>query len=226
MFNNYFNGTDTLGVPDRRRFQTDDSFLLRYYNHPEKTGISQMAMSFTTDWGCEYGGGVVCTGGDANTPSQQFAGWMAYNHIWFHNNRFAITPGGGVMTNPGRYLTLLPPINGADAITGSPYFPEGPGLQAHQWDATLNFQYYPAEFITFWGKSGIATRTCRISRAEAASRRPAGTTDRPSISRATPARPLAQPTSWPRRRPAAAGPAASGSPISGRPKPYCRWASW
>ncbi|HVZ23060.1 MAG TPA: outer membrane beta-barrel protein [Vicinamibacterales bacterium] len=154
VLNNYFNGTDTLGVPDRKRFQTDDSFLLRYYHHPENSGISQMAMSFTTDFGCEFGGGVVCHGGDANTPTQQFAGWMAYNHIWFHKDRFAITPGGGMMTNPGRYLTLLPPINGADAGSGSPYFPEGPGTQAHQWDMTMNLQYYPRDFLTFWWEAG------------------------------------------------------------------------
>jgi hypothetical protein len=154
VFNNYFNGTDTLGVADRKRFHTDDSFLLRYYHQPDNKGISQMAMSFTADFGCEFGGGVVCTGGNADTPSQYFAGWMVYNHFWFHNDLFAITPGGGVMANPGRYLTLLPPINGADAITGSPYFPEGPGLKANMWDATLNFQYYPREFLTFWWEAG------------------------------------------------------------------------
>jgi putative OmpL-like beta-barrel porin-2/carboxypeptidase family protein len=154
VFNNYFNGTDTLGAPNRRRFHTDDSFLLRYYHHPEKTGISQMAMSFTADFGCEKGDGVVCTGGNATTPSQYFAGWMVYDHIWFHNDLFAITPGGGVMSNPGRYLTLLPPINGADAISGSPYFLQNPGSQANMWDATLNFQYYPREFLTFWWEAG------------------------------------------------------------------------
>jgi hypothetical protein len=154
VLNNYFNGTDTLGAPDRRRFHTDDSFLLRYYHQPDNAGISQMAMSITADFGCEYGNGVVCHGGNATTPSQQFAGAMAYNHIWFDHDRWAITPGGGFMRNPGRYLTLLPPINGADAISGSPYFPEGPGLDIHQWDATLNLQYYPKDFITFWWEAG------------------------------------------------------------------------
>ena len=157
VINNYFNGTDTLGVPDRRRFQTDDSFLLRYYNKPENNGISQMAMSITGDWGCEYGGGVSCTGSGTAAeggPIQQFKGWMAYNHIWFRRNQFAITPGGGIMSNPGRYLTLLPPINGADAVSGSPYFPQTPGSQAHQWDMTLNLQWYPKDFITFWWEAG------------------------------------------------------------------------
>ena len=31
------------------------------------------------------------------------------------------------MNNPGRYLALVPPINGATAVTGTPYFTENPG---------------------------------------------------------------------------------------------------
>ena len=41
----------------------------------------------------------------------------------------AMTYGGGKMNNPGRYLTLLPPIDGADAVSGSPYFTANPGRQ-------------------------------------------------------------------------------------------------
>ncbi|PWT83953.1 MAG: hypothetical protein C5B57_05775 [Blastocatellia bacterium] len=154
VFNNYFNGTDTLGVPDRKRFHTDDSVEVRYYNHPEQIGLSKMAMSFTADFGCEYGGGVQCTGGDETTPSQYFAGWMAYNRFWFHRDLWALTLGGGKMTNPGRYLTLVPPINGADAVSGTPYFPATPGSEVHQWDSTLNVQYMPKEFVTFWWEMG------------------------------------------------------------------------
>jgi hypothetical protein len=154
VFNNYTNGADAVGIPDRRRFHTDDSIEIRYYNKPESTGLSKIAMSFTADYGCEWGGGVTCHGGDAATPSQYFAGWMVYNRFWFNKDKFAITPGGGVMTNPGRYLTLLPPINGATAFTGTPYFTASPGDQAHQWDMTLNFQYMPKDFITFWGEVG------------------------------------------------------------------------
>jgi hypothetical protein len=54
------------------------------------------------------------------------------------------------MNNPGRYLTLLPPINGADAISGSPYFPESPGLQSHMYDSQLGYQWMPREHITWW----------------------------------------------------------------------------
>ena len=153
VFNNYTNGADAVGVPDRQRFHTDDSIEVRYFNKPENAGLSKMAFSFTADFGCEWGGGVTCNGGPEG-PKQQFAGWMAYNRFWFHKDLIGVTLGGGVMSNPGRYLTLLPPINGADAFTGTPYFTEAPGDQAHQWDATLTVQYMPKDFITFWGEAG------------------------------------------------------------------------
>jgi hypothetical protein len=75
---------------------------------------------------------------------------MVYNRVWFGQDKYAITWGGGRMSNPGLYLTLLPPINGADAISGSPYFPQSPGLQAHMYDSQLNFQWMPREHITWW----------------------------------------------------------------------------
>ncbi|HEV3216162.1 MAG TPA: TonB-dependent receptor, partial [Vicinamibacterales bacterium] len=153
VFNNYTNGADAVGFPTRKRVHTDDSIEVRYYNSPDSTGLSKMAFSFTADAGCEYGGGVTCNGGSGG-PKQQFLGWMLYDRLWFHKDLFAVTLGGGKMTNPGRYLTLLPPINGADAFTGSPYFTANPGDQAHQWDATLTFQYMPKDFITFWGEGG------------------------------------------------------------------------
>ena len=53
------------------------------------------------------------------------------------------------MDNPGRYLTLLPPINGADAITGSPYFTANPGDPFKAWDASITFDWMPTQYITF-----------------------------------------------------------------------------
>jgi hypothetical protein len=58
------------------------------------------------------------------------------------------------MNNPGRYLTLIPPINGADAISGTPYFTENPGQKVFQWDSTLNLQYMPREWLTWWAEMG------------------------------------------------------------------------
>jgi hypothetical protein len=53
------------------------------------------------------------------------------------------------MNNPGRYLVLLPPINGATAFSGTPYFTENPGDQFKAWDASITFDYMPDQFTTF-----------------------------------------------------------------------------
>ena len=154
VFNNYGNGTDTLGNPNRVRIHTDDSIEVRYFNKPMNTGITKMAFSFTADAGCEYGkgSGVSCTGKGA--PKQAFLGWMAYNRMWWAKDKMGLTLGGGQMNNPGRYLTLLPPINGADAISGSPYFTANPGDKSHMWDATATLQYMPKPYITWWLETG------------------------------------------------------------------------
>jgi hypothetical protein len=130
-----------------QRVHEDDSVLWRYYNQPTNIGISKMAMSFTLDYGCEYGGGVHCT---RNPNKANFLGAMLYNRIWFDRDLFAVTLGGGAMNNPGRYLALLPPINGATAATGSPYFTTNPGQNLYQWDTQLNLQYMPKPWLTWW----------------------------------------------------------------------------
>ncbi len=80
------------------------------------------------------------------------------------------------MNNPGRYLTLLPPINGATAISGTPYFTENAGDRAQMHDGTITFDYMPSQFITFRLEKATATPTCRTGPAAAASRLPAVTT--------------------------------------------------
>jgi len=145
--NQYF-GTDTLGVPDRKRFHTDDSIQVKYYDRPNKN-LDKAAFTLTFDAGCEWGGGVSCKSGTADTPAQYFLGFMAYNRFWFHKDLFGLTLGGGAITNPGRYLVLLPPINGATAISGTPYFTENPGDKYRAWDASLTFDYMPSQFVTF-----------------------------------------------------------------------------
>jgi hypothetical protein len=74
---------------------------------------------------------------------------MLYNRSWFDNDRYGLTLGGGAMNNPGRYLVLLPPINGATAFSGTPYFTENPGDQFKAWDASITFDYMPDQFTTF-----------------------------------------------------------------------------
>jgi Putative beta-barrel porin-2, OmpL-like. bbp2/Carboxypeptidase regulatory-like domain len=154
VFNNYGMGTDTLGNPGRSRIHTDDSLEMRYYNHPNSYGLDKMAFSVTGDLGCEYGGGVSCHNDSNGHPKQMFAGWMLYNRFWFHKDLFGLTLGGGVLDNPGRYLTLLQPINGATAVSGSPYFPAYPGSVYKGWDSTVTFDWMPSQFITFRGETG------------------------------------------------------------------------
>jgi hypothetical protein len=133
------------------RVHEDDSIELKYYDAAGSegtfAGISRMATSFTWDLGCEYGGGVHCSHGPNKA---NFFGLMLYDRTWFDHNLYAVTLGGGFMNNPGRYLALVPPINGATAVTGTPYFTENPGQKLYQWDTQLNFQYMPKDWLTWW----------------------------------------------------------------------------
>ena len=146
--NQYVLGADTLGNPGRIRYHTDDSIQVKYYDHPERA-LDKMAFTFTGDMGCEHGGGVSCTGDSKQGPKQSFIGYMVYNRFWFHKDLYAVTVGGGQINNPGRYLVLLPPINGATAFSGTPYFTENPGDPFKAWDASGTFDYMPSQYVTF-----------------------------------------------------------------------------
>ena len=149
--NNYGVGEDDLFVQGRRRIHTDDSVEVKYYDKPEKT-LDRMAFSLTGDMGCEYGGGVSCYGNKSGGPKQSFIGYMIYNRFWFHRDLFGLTIGGGQINNPGRYLVLIPPINGETAVTAatnSPYFTGNPGDPFKAWDSSITFDYMPKQYITF-----------------------------------------------------------------------------
>jgi hypothetical protein len=132
-----------------KRIHEDDSIEVKYYDAHGKggAGVSKMAFSYTVDIGCEYGGGITCTNGQ---NKENFFGMQLYNRTWFHDDLYAITFGGGFINNPGRYLALTPPINGASAQSGSPYFTQQPGQRLFQWDTQLNLQYMPKDWITWW----------------------------------------------------------------------------
>lgn len=149
--NNYGLGQDDLFVKGRERIHTDDSIQVKYFDRPDDR-LDKMAFSLTGDMGCEYGGGVSCHGNTKGGPKQSFLGFMAYNRFWFHRDLFGLTLGGGKINNPGRYLVLLPPINGESAITAStnsPYFTENPGDPFKAWDSSVTFDYMPKQYITF-----------------------------------------------------------------------------
>ena len=158
LFNNYI-GTDTLGNPGRKRMHTDDSIQVKYFDKPAHP-ITKAAFTFTFDAGCEFGGGVPdatgtlvgkvsCHADKPDAPAQFFLGFMAYNRVWFDKDRFAVTVGGGAINNPGRYLVLMPPINGATAFSGTPYFTANPGDPYKAWDMQTTFDFMPSQFITF-----------------------------------------------------------------------------
>ncbi|BAV07216.1 Putative beta-barrel porin-2, OmpL-like. bbp2 [Filimonas lacunae] len=157
LTNNYY-GSDAACIPDRKRFHSDNSILVRYLNKPKSKGISRMAFSWTGDIGFEKGGGVNGFKDDAvKGPAQYFLSSMFYNRIWFNKNRFAWTVGGGVMKNPGRYLVLYPtgqasPLpNPLDPTKTEGAFPfsANPGDQFFGWDWSTNFDYMPNQSITF-----------------------------------------------------------------------------
>jgi hypothetical protein len=168
--NNYGLGHDDLYIPNRGRIHTDDSIEVKYYDKPGNT-LDKMAFTFTGDMGCEFGGtagpavtpgnpgssGIVSclgnkTGADGIHYKQSFLGYMLYNRAWFKKDRFAVTIGGGQINNPGRYLVLVPPINGetaASAAINAPYFTGNPGNLFKAWDSSATFDYMPSQYITF-----------------------------------------------------------------------------
>src|SRR5579863_4191004 len=173
--NNYGLGHDDLYIPNRSRIHTDDSVEIKYYDKPEKT-LDKMAFTFTGDLGCEFGPstttktgtyiqGVGCHGNtkDAKSvggdyfkpginPKQSFIGYMLYNRMWFKKDHYGLTLGGGQINNPGRYLVLVPPINGEtaeSAAINAPYFTGNPSDPFKAWDSSVTFDYMPSQYITF-----------------------------------------------------------------------------
>jgi hypothetical protein len=177
VWNNYGLGEDDAGFPGRSRIHADYSAQVKLYDKPRNM-LDKIAMTITGDAGCEYGGGpavgyydphgfspemgtadsyaggVNCHNSKNGKPKQAFIGWMMYSRFWFKKDLYAVTLGGGQMNNPGRYLTLLPPINGATAITGTPYFTENAGDRSQMHDGTITFDYMPSQFITFTLEEG------------------------------------------------------------------------
>ncbi|MBS7787732.1 porin [Flavobacterium sp. CYK-55] len=156
LTNDYF-GTDAAGLPNRKRFHSDNSLQVRYFNQPNSKGLSKAAFSITADVGFETGDGVGGFNGNAQNPSQYFLSGMVYHRMWFNRDRMAWTIGGGAMTNPGRYLVLyptgdaspLPNPNNPTQTIGTHPFSANPGDEFKGWDASTNFDYMPNQSITF-----------------------------------------------------------------------------
>jgi hypothetical protein len=157
LTNDYYD-SDTGENPARKRFHSDNSLLVKYFNNPESEGISRIAFSLTGDLGFEKGVGVngFKNGNSQEGPVQYFASAMFYNRTWFCRNKFAWTFGGGVMTNPGRYLVLyptgqaspLPDPNDPTRTEGAYQFSASPGDKFSGWDCSTNFDIMPNQSLT------------------------------------------------------------------------------
>ena len=156
MVSNGYFGKDAAGQPNRVRWHSDNSFLLRYFNNPKAKGVTKAAFSITGDLGFENSGGVSPFGSKDGRPAQNFISAMAYHRLWF-GERFAWTFGGGFMHNPGRYLVLLP-TGDASALPnpanptqtqGTHPFTGNIGDKFDSWDASTTFDFMPNDFITW-----------------------------------------------------------------------------
>ena len=173
--NNYGLGHDDLYIPNRGRVHTDNSIEIKYFDKPGQM-IDKMAFTFTGDLGCEFGPstvtatgtylqGVGCHGntrdaksvggdnfGPGINPKQSFVGFMLYDRTWFKKDTHGLTIGGGMINNPGRYLVLVPPINGetaSSAAISAPYFSGNPSDPFKAWDMSVTYDYMPKQWITF-----------------------------------------------------------------------------
>ena len=116
-------GTTGSDIPDRWRVHTDNSLAGQVSTTIRRRRSDKAAFSLTVDAGCEtrrrrelhrrYALAV---------RSRAFSASCSTTAAGSTNDKFGLTLGGGAMNNPGRYLVLLPPINGATAFSGTPYF--------------------------------------------------------------------------------------------------------
>ncbi len=169
---NGYRGHDQPNSPDCVRYHSDNSIIAKVFDNPKSGGISKSAFSLTYDFGWQQGpmyigpglgmtdgvpNGTAYTNVGIKTKGEEeyFAGAMLYNHTWFDHNKFALNVGGGFMRNPGRYLALLPPINGDTAQTygndpvATTAFGTGPGLDWKCWDYQIALQIYPSQYLTW-----------------------------------------------------------------------------
>jgi hypothetical protein len=180
VFNNYGMGTDVYGSPGTSRIHADYSYELRELNKPNNF-LDMMASSLTTDAGCQYGGGQNCFNDKNGGIKTVMLGYMIYHRLQFKHDLFGITGGGGYLNNPGRYLTLLPPINGANAVSGSPYFTENLGNPYHAYDFTATFDYMPSQWLTFRWEMGYRHADVPYYAGHGGVTPPGGNTGSPSL---------------------------------------------
>jgi hypothetical protein len=165
MNSNNYMGWDAQDLAGLYRWHTDDSFNIRYYNNPGASFITRLAASYTFDLGGEHGDGVTPFGKSAEGKCSvakpcpaRFISAMTYQRAWF-GDQFAVTVGGGWMTNPSRYLILTPtgnaqPLPQPESTAQIAYVPPTSpydtafGSKITMWDYEAGFQYMPSDYFT------------------------------------------------------------------------------
>ena len=139
------------GNPDRMRFHTDDSIEVKYYDQPEQRSSTRRRSRSPSTPAARAAAASSCAErhSPARRRSTSSASWPT-TASGSTSDQFGLTVGGGAINNPGRYLVLLPPINGATALLRhallhrEPRRPvPAPGTRS------VTFDYMPSQFITF-----------------------------------------------------------------------------
>jgi hypothetical protein len=156
LLTNTYYGADTQDKPHRKRFHSDNSVEVRYYNNPKSKFITRAAFSATGDIGDESGDGVNGFSSDPiKGPAQYFASGMVYHRLWLDGGHIGWTVGGGFINNPGRYLVLYPTgdANPIPAINtgnvGTHPFTANPGDSFKGYDFSTTLDFMPNDFLTF-----------------------------------------------------------------------------
>jgi hypothetical protein len=131
LITNVYYGTDTPGIPERKRFHSDQSVLLRYFNAPSGAGITKAAFSVNNHYGFQSGGGITA-------DSAFMAGVSVANRVWFNQDKLALTLRGEYITNPTRYLS--PPAS---------FSPDGDQQSLRMSGLTATFDIMPTDFMAF-----------------------------------------------------------------------------
>lgn len=127
---NTYVGTDTRGDPDRVRFHSDHSVLVRYLDAPGST-ISKAAFSINNHLGFESGG----KGPDASRA--HMIGTSVTHRLWFSHDHLALSVRGEYVSNPSRYMAQFPP----------PGLASGNGEPLKIYGVTSTFEVAPTDFF-------------------------------------------------------------------------------
>lgn len=129
---NFYVGTDTRGVDDRVRFHHDDSVLVKYYDRPESSFISKLAVSINNHVGFESGG----VGQPSPSRAHVLATSIAHR-VSMMRDHFFFTIRGEYFSNPSRYLASYAP----------PGFSQVPGDSLQAYGGTATLEYMPIDFL-------------------------------------------------------------------------------